>query len=652
MFLVQGANHVAKRFRRIFNPRALFALGEVGVWYDPSDLSTMFTDTAGTTPVTAAGQTVALLLDKSKQSTFEARRNLLQHTEELTNIYWNAANVTPSAALGENYGAAFTLTESIDTIDTQHRFGRDSAIIDLGQLVARIKVKPISCTKISVKTRDGNNYSNFVEFDLTTGSVIRVDAAQSMSGTIEPDSDGWFVLTVQKPDISSGIRGRFLIVMLDDAGASSYVGTGRSILVAEPQVGVEDGAYQKTEVFPSTWLGNHATQGTLAARPFYAVVPQTGRRNLLTYSEDFGNAAWTKLGITVSGQDITEDTSTGPHTLSRATLTLSSAVLWFDVKANGRTWVRASSRDPNGTRTFYFDLSTGTSYVSGSSGSFTREMIDLGGGVWRCIIAGRTSSNSTALQIGPTTGNGVSSYTGDGVSGITLYRVQYEESSTATAYQRVVSQYDVTEAGVPSLSYLSFDGVDDCLTTNSVNPNSQSVQVFAGVTKLADPIRGIILSNASDATNGSFSLYIRSIGYGAHSRGSTARFVIASDALAPSTNVVSCLANIASPKLECRVNGILGESTTASQGTVQNYSTNVIHFGRYNFGGGLAFTGHVYSAILRFGPDLDTPTIQQTEAWVGGKTGFNWNNLISQTIYDRFDTVLMDRTGDQILERT
>jgi len=46
---------------------ALFASGEQGAWYDPSDLSTMFQDSAGTTPVTADGQPVGLILDKSKE---------------------------------------------------------------------------------------------------------------------------------------------------------------------------------------------------------------------------------------------------------------------------------------------------------------------------------------------------------------------------------------------------------------------------------------------------------------------------------------------------------------------------------------------------------------------------------------------------------
>jgi len=53
------------RSGRTFSPATLFSNSEAGVWYDPSDLTTLFQDTAGTTPVTTAGQTVALMLDKS-----------------------------------------------------------------------------------------------------------------------------------------------------------------------------------------------------------------------------------------------------------------------------------------------------------------------------------------------------------------------------------------------------------------------------------------------------------------------------------------------------------------------------------------------------------------------------------------------------------
>lgn len=47
-----------------FSPASLFT-GQAGAWYDPSDISTLFQDSAGTTPVTASGDPVGKMLDKS-----------------------------------------------------------------------------------------------------------------------------------------------------------------------------------------------------------------------------------------------------------------------------------------------------------------------------------------------------------------------------------------------------------------------------------------------------------------------------------------------------------------------------------------------------------------------------------------------------------
>ena len=49
-----------------FTPARLFTTGVAGAWYDPSDYSTLFQDSAGTTPVTAVEQPVGLMLDKSQ----------------------------------------------------------------------------------------------------------------------------------------------------------------------------------------------------------------------------------------------------------------------------------------------------------------------------------------------------------------------------------------------------------------------------------------------------------------------------------------------------------------------------------------------------------------------------------------------------------
>jgi hypothetical protein len=48
-----------------FTPRGMFSAAEKGAWFDASDLTTLFQDSAGTIPVTAVGQKVGKWLDKS-----------------------------------------------------------------------------------------------------------------------------------------------------------------------------------------------------------------------------------------------------------------------------------------------------------------------------------------------------------------------------------------------------------------------------------------------------------------------------------------------------------------------------------------------------------------------------------------------------------
>ena len=58
--IYQGTNLLGTRIAELFAPATS------GVWYDPSDLSTLFQDTAGTIPVTGVEQPVGLMLDKSR----------------------------------------------------------------------------------------------------------------------------------------------------------------------------------------------------------------------------------------------------------------------------------------------------------------------------------------------------------------------------------------------------------------------------------------------------------------------------------------------------------------------------------------------------------------------------------------------------------
>jgi hypothetical protein len=94
-------------FQRI---KALFALGEQGAWYDPSDFSTMWQDSAGTTPVTAVEQPVGLVLDKSKGLVLGAE---LVASRDLSGFSNNALTVLTSTSMSGSIstGAYITLFE-------------------------------------------------------------------------------------------------------------------------------------------------------------------------------------------------------------------------------------------------------------------------------------------------------------------------------------------------------------------------------------------------------------------------------------------------------------------------------------------------------------------------------------------------------------
>lgn len=88
---------------------SLFAQGEPGVWYDPSDFSTMFQDSAGTVPVTATEQPVGRILDKSgrgfhaTQATATSRPVLRQDGSGKHYLYFDGVDdflVTPTITPG------------------------------------------------------------------------------------------------------------------------------------------------------------------------------------------------------------------------------------------------------------------------------------------------------------------------------------------------------------------------------------------------------------------------------------------------------------------------------------------------------------------------------------------------------------------------
>lgn len=82
--------HGSYQFIGVWQPQALLDDNKMSLWYDPSDLSSMFQDVAGTIPVTADGQAVGLIKDKSGKNHHASQSNQAQKPLYRTdgNLHW------------------------------------------------------------------------------------------------------------------------------------------------------------------------------------------------------------------------------------------------------------------------------------------------------------------------------------------------------------------------------------------------------------------------------------------------------------------------------------------------------------------------------------------------------------------------------------
>jgi hypothetical protein len=298
-------------------------------------------------------------------------------------------------------------------------------------------------------------------------------------------------------------------------------------------------------------------------------------------------------------------------------------------KAAERSWVYIGA-DTAAAEAVFFDLS-GSGAVGSAGTGYTGTITPAGDGWFRCqvVFAQATALPPNYFVIGASTGNGTTNYAGNASNGILIWGAQLELGSTATPYQRVGTDYDVTQAGVPSMSYLQFNGINNSMATSTITPGIDKAQVFAGVRKNSDAAVGLAIELSVNSAVNSGAFYLAApLATGAsgdfafYSRGSVAPVVAAQTSvyLAPVTTVLTGQTDISADQTLLRFNGAQVAQSTADQGT-GNFGNYPLYIGA-RAGTSLFFNGQLYSLIDRFGPNLPSNTITSTEAWVAGKTGF------------------------------
>lgn len=187
------------------------------------------------------------------------------------------------------------------------------------------------------------------------------------------------------------------------------------------------------------------------------------RTNLLTWSENFGDAAWGKAaGVTIgSNTAIAPDgSSTADKVISANSLVTQQAAQTFtfsaiqysvSVYAKAAEYTQAFIR-LGGTLNlnFVFDLVAGT-VVSGSGATITA----VGNGWYRLTAVFTGQATTTGIGFGPAL-NGAVAFTGDGTSGILLWGAQLEAGAFPTSYIPTTSATATRAADLASMTGTNF----------------------------------------------------------------------------------------------------------------------------------------------------------------------------------------------------
>lgn len=341
--------------------------------------------------------------------------------------------------------------------------------------------------------------------------------------------------------------------------------------------------------------GNHAYQSTSAARPTLRA-----RYNLLTYSEQFNNAAWVKItGGTGTAPVVTDAYNAvaapdGTFTASRLQASISG------------TTSDDFSGLQRGTGPGVSSL-TGTLWVKSNTGATQTAWFRAGG-------AGRAQSITTTWTQITDTGTldyfsiGLrGSVTGAGTLDILLWHPDQRASNLATGliptYQRIAAATDYDTVGFPV--YIQGNGSSQFMLTASIDFSAtDKMTVWAGVRKLSDAAAGTVaeLSVNSSTNAGAFRLrapFGASPSYQFQSNGtSESAATITTGFASPITNVLTGLGDISGDLCQLRVDGTQVASSVSDQGT-GNYGSAYPLYLLARAGSSLWFGGYFYGAIIR-----------------------------------------------------
>lgn len=418
-------------------------------------------------------------------------------------------------------------------------------------------------------------------------------------------------------------------------------------------------------VLDKSGRGNHATQTTTASRPVLSA-----RVNLLTKTEQFDDASWSKFSAVVS-----TNSAVAPNgTLTADTFIPTSGIVFSAAGSAFVNSISVISQSITVAATTYkyrlcvkdagYDMGqlrvSEATTLAGSNQAVTRislldgAVLTQGGtgnltGVtatctrtsdgWCDITLKFTSGSAQTLYFGLWVWNSTA-VTSDGIKGLHLWGADLRvanESALIPSYQRVNTATDYDTQGFPL--YLRFDGVDDWLVTPTVNfTATNKVTAFAGVRKFSDAAAGAIVELSATPTAADFtarfsvtaaaaSLASYGLGMTTNSEASGTYQIRTLTYTAPITNVVSALfdssffsgPNRVIPRVNASAPGSIQVGFEQTGAVPTKFGSFPIFIGRRG-GTTLPFNGRIYGLIV-CGAQTDDLHLTNVERYLANKSG-------------------------------
>lgn len=410
----------------------------------------------------------------------KAEENLLTYSEQFDNAAWARIGTTQTTnTIVGPFGSstAETLTET--TANTQHLTYQSIGVTQGNIYTFSVYAKYNTRQHVQLILDNGPWASTcYANFDIQNGTVGTVGAG--VTASMSSVGNGWYRCSITPVSAASTSTTTcpFYILMANSSSMGyygSYTGsTSNSIYIFGAQVEQRSsvGPYQPTTTQPIT---NYQSTLVTAAndQPRFDHDPVTkeckglliedAATNLLTYSEDFGNAAWTKSNSTISSDftyapdgtksadKIIESTTTGNHAVGRSFsvtsgLTYTASAYFKRGGQNAVLMQLASTFGPN--KWAVFDLQNGVVGTVGTVG--IAEISSISSGWYRCSISVQAASTGTGalnLYIARNASDASANYAGDGYSGIYIWGAQLEANSASP------SSYVATVGATASRSF-------------------------------------------------------------------------------------------------------------------------------------------------------------------------------------------------------